>query len=118
MGKNNQNNGYAMCTTCTIILVKTAYDRAPWFRIVREPLRCGMVIMGYLYDVNPDDYLVKSDGCRNCVRFIKTGLKEKSALFRFLNGIINPVFDSIMETIVSEEEVLEAKKHAKEATLA
>ncbi len=116
MGKNNQNNGYAICTTCTIILVKTAYDRAPWFRIVREPLRFGMVIMGKLHGVNSDDYLVKSDGCRGCVRFIKTGLKEKSSLFRILNGIINPVFDHILETIVTREEVLEAKRYAREAT--
>jgi hypothetical protein len=43
-------------------------------------------------------------------------LKERSSLFRFLNGIVNPIFDHILETIVSKEEVLEAKKHAKEAT--
>jgi len=116
MEKNNQNNGYTMCTTCTIILVKTAYGRAPWFKIVREPLRCGMVIMGQLYGINPDNYLVKSAGCRDCVRFIKTGLKEKSSLFRMLNRFINPVFDHILETIVTRGEVLEAKRYAREAT--
>jgi hypothetical protein len=42
--------------------------------------------------------------------------QKKSSLFRFLNGIVNPVFDWILETIVSEEEVMEAKIHAKEAT--
>ncbi len=75
-----------------------------------------MVIMGKLYGVNYSDYLVRSEDCQGCVRFIKTGLKEKSSLFRFLNGIINPVFDWILETIVSEEEVMEAKIHANEAT--
>ncbi|KKL71837.1 hypothetical protein LCGC14_2090920 [marine sediment metagenome] len=75
-----------------------------------------MVIMGKFYGVNHSNYLVKSDECQGCVRFIKTGLKEKSSLFRFLNGIVNPVFDWILETIVSEEEVMEAKIHAKEAT--
>ncbi len=118
MKKNDQNEEYAVCTTCTILLVKTCNSRAWWFRIIREPLRQGMVIMGKLYGVNHSDYLVSSEGCRGCVRFIKTGLKEKSSLFRFLNGIANPVFDWIMETIVSEEEVLEAKKHARETTLA
>jgi hypothetical protein len=116
MEKNDLNGGYAICTTCTIRLVKTCYHRAGWFRIVREPLRYGMVIMGRIYGVKHNDYRVKSEECKGCVRFIKTGLKEKSSIFRFLNGIINPVFDRIIETIVSEQEVLEAKKHAREAT--
>jgi len=75
-----------------------------------------MVIMGEFYGVNHSNYLVKSDECQGCVRFIKTGLKEKSSLFRFLNRIVNPVFDWILETIVSEEEVMEATIHAKKAT--
>jgi len=33
-----------------------------------------------------------------------------------LNGIINPVFNRIVETIVIKEEIMEAKKYAKEAT--
>lgn len=116
MKKIDLNKGYPACTTCTVMLVKICYSRAWWFRIIREPLRYGMVVMGKLYGVSHSDYLVKSVECQGCVRFIKTGLKEKSSLFRFLNGIINPVFDWILETIVSEKEVLEAKKHAKEAT--
>ena len=98
------------------MLIKTCYKRAWWFRIIREPLRCGMVIMGRIYGVNHNNYLVKSDECHGCIRFIKTGLKEKSSFFRVLNGIVNPVFDHILETIVSKEEVLEAKRHAKGAT--
>lgn len=116
MIKHNQNKEYGVCNTCTIMLVKTSYERAWWFRIIREPLRFGMVVMSKFYGVNPDNYLVKSEECRGCVRFIKTGLKERSSLFGFLNGIVNPVFDRIMETIVSKEEVLEAKKYAKEVT--
>ncbi len=116
MKKSNRNKGYAVCNTCTIMLVRTCYNRAWWFRIIREPLRYSMVIMGKFYGVNHSNYLVKSDECQGCVRFIKTGLKEKSSLFRFLNRIVNPVFDWMLETIVSEEEVMEAKIHAKEAT--
>jgi len=116
MKKSNHNNGYAVCSTCTIMLVRASYSRAWWFRIIREPLRYGMVIMGWLYGVNHSDYLVKNQECQGCVRFIKTGLKERSSLFRVLNVILNPVFDWILETIVSEEEVLQAKKHAREAT--
>ena len=107
---------YAVCNTCTIKLVQICFARAWWFRLIREPLRFGMVIMGMFYDINPKDFPVKSESCYGCVRFTKTSLKDKSSLFRFLNGIINPIFDGIMETIVSNEEILEAKKYAREAT--
>ena len=107
---------YAVCTTCTIKLVELCYERAWWFRLIREPLRFGMVIMGLFYQVDPKDFPVRTDTCKGCVRFIKTGLKDKSSLFRWLNGIVNPVFDGIMETIVSRDEILEAKTYAREAT--
>jgi hypothetical protein len=72
--------------------------------------------MGKLYGINPQKFRVKSETCYGCVRFTKTALKDKSYLFRLLNGIINPVFDRIMGTIVSKQEIIEAKKYAKEAT--
>jgi hypothetical protein len=107
---------YAVCNTCTIKLVEICFARAWWFRLIREPLRFGMVIMGMFYDIDPKDFPVKSESCNGCVRFTKTSLKDKSSLFRFLNGIINPIFDGIMETIVSKEEILEAKQYAREVT--
>jgi hypothetical protein len=50
------------------------------------------------------------------MRFMKTALKEKSPVFSFLNSRINPVFDKMVERLVTEEEVLESKKYAREAT--
>ena len=114
--RTNQKNKFAVCNTCTIKLIEICYDRVWWFRPIREPLRLGMVIMGKLYGIDPRNYHVQTEACFGCVRFTKTALKDKSYLFRLLSGIINPVFDRIMETIVSKEEIMEAKKYAKEAT--
>jgi hypothetical protein len=50
------------------------------------------------------------------MRFRKTVLKERSALFRWLNARVNPVFDRLLETIVTQEEVHAAKQYAAEST--
>jgi len=106
----------AVCNTCTILLVRKAYARAPWFRLVREPLRLGMRLLGKLYRVNAADYAVRSEQCGGCVRFLKTALKEKSPVFRKLNDRMNPLFDRLMERVVTEEEIAESKRHAREMT--
>ena len=113
---DNAAGKYGACNTCTIRLVYTAYSRAPWFRLVREPLRYGMVVMGWWHGIDPKRYHVYTEGCRGCIRFTKEGLKERSALFRWLNGRINPMFDCILGGIVTAEEVVEAKQYAREAT--
>lgn len=105
----------AVCNTCTIQLVRIAYGRAPWFRLVREPLRAGMVVLGLLYRVEPGQYCVPTESCRGCVRFIKLGLRERSGLFRWLNAHVNPCFDCLLESIVTAAEVEEAKRYAAKA---
>lgn len=105
-----------VCGTCTIQLVRLAYRRAPWFCLVREPLRLGMVLMGKWHRIDPRQYRVYTQGCYGCVRFTKTALKEESASFRWLNERANPVFDRILETIVTKEEVSEAKRFAHQST--
>lgn len=50
------------------------------------------------------------------MRFYKVALKEKSALFRWLNDRVNPRFDALLERMVTAEEVREAKAYAREAT--
>jgi hypothetical protein len=50
---------YAVCNICTIKLVKICFARAWWFRLIREPLRFGMVIMGVFYDIDPKDFPIK-----------------------------------------------------------
>ncbi len=106
----------AVCNTCTRRLVDIAYERSPWFRLVREPLKLTMRTWVRLDGMDPGEYEVRSPGCYNCMRFYKTVLKEQSGFFRLLNTMVNPVFDVILERIVSKEEVKKAKAHACAAT--
>ena len=105
----------AVCHTCTRRLVDIAYQRSPWFRIVREPLKLTMRTWVRLYGFDTEVYEVRSPSCYKCMRFYKTTLKERSRLFRFLNSLVNPIFDFILERIVSREEVDKAKAHASAA---
>ena len=107
---------YGVCNTCTIMLVRLAYERAWWFRLIREPLRLGMILLGWLHRINPKDYQVRTLDCHGCIRFTKTALKEKSDLFCWLNDRVNPVFNLILETLVTQEEIQEAKRYARQAT--
>lgn len=104
-----------VCKVCTVRLVEAAYGRARWFRLVREPLRLGMLLMGKLYGVRPADYEILSEACRNCPRLVKLELKEKSALFRLLNSLVNPAFDRLIERLLTERERLEAEHFAEKA---
>ncbi|MEW6357277.1 MAG: nitroreductase [Planctomycetota bacterium] len=113
---NPAKTSYAVCNTCTIRLVELCYRRAWWFRFVREPLRLGMRIMAWWHGIDPRDYVVRTEACRGCIRFMKTALKEKSAAFRRLNDWINPLFDWMMERIVTAGEVENAKRYAREST--
>lgn len=107
---------YAVCNTCTVRLVDLAYRRAWWFRWVREPLKLGMKALAAWHGIDARDDTVRTQACRGCLRFLKTALKEQSGAFRWLNGRVNPVFDRLLETVVTPEEVQEAKRFAQEAT--
>ncbi len=104
-----------VCKICTIRLVEAAYARAPWFRLVRGPLRLAMLLLGRLYGVNTGAYELRSPACRGCPRLVKLELKEKSALFRPLNNLVNPYFDRLIERLLTEREMLEAEDFARRA---
>lgn len=106
----------AVCTTCTRRLVMLAYRRQPLFRLVREPLRVAMQVLCWLYRVDPTVYIVRTPACYGCPRFQKLALKERSALFRWLNDRINPLFDHMIARIVAEEEIQRAKAYARAAS--
>ncbi len=112
----NMTQRNATCGNCTLKLVAIAYRRAPWFRLFREPLKFGMRILAHIHHVDPSEYRVRTPECYNCIRFYKIGLKEKSATFRWLHKWINPIFDHVIEKIVTEEERKEAKEYAQTAS--
>lgn len=71
--------------------------------------------MAGLYRIDPEEYEVRSPACFGCLRFQKLALKEKSALFRRLNALVNPLFDALLAKIVTEEEMRQATVHASQA---
>lgn len=106
----------AVCTTCTLRLVNIAYRRRPLFRLFREPLKLGMRLLARIHHVDPNDYEVRTPSCYGCIRYYKVALKEKSALFRWLNNLINPIFDRELEKIIWQDELAKAKDYARRAT--
>ncbi|MBI4303921.1 MAG: nitroreductase [Chloroflexi bacterium] len=106
----------AVCNTCTLKLVTIAYRRAPWFRLLREPLKLGMRTLSRIHHVNVNEYVVRTPACYNCIRFYKTALREKSATFRWLHRWMNPMFDYFLENIVTKEELSQSKSYAKAAS--
>ena len=116
MTTNGDIKKSAVCNTCTLKLVSIAYSRAPWFRLFREPLRLGMRFLSWIHRVNPSEYEVRTPHCFGCIRFYKVALKEKSGLFRRMNDLFNPLYDALLERIVTEEEVKQAKTYARAAS--
>jgi hypothetical protein len=106
----------AVCGNCTLKLVTIAYQRAPWFRLLREPLKLGMRLLSRIHHVDTTEYLVRTPACYDCIRFYKVALKERSAIFRLLHSGINPVFDFVIEKIVTVEERQQSKRHAQAAS--
>jgi len=101
------------CSTCTRQLVMLAYQRSFWFRLLREPLKFTMRAWVRLANINIGAYEFATPACRKCNRFYKNALKDHSAFFCRLNDFINPIFDKILEGIVGQEAILDAKDMAK-----
>jgi len=96
--------------------VAIAYQRTTWFRLFREPLRLGMRWLAFIHQIDTKEYLVRTSGCYQCIRFYKTELSEKSFIFRWLHSRINPVFNKLIANIVSDEEKKAAKRYAEYAS--
>ena len=107
---------YAECNHCTYKLVAIAYQRAPWFRLFREPLIWGIRYLVWLHSVDVRAYVMRTEACNDCIRFYKTALFGKSASFRWLHNQINPIFNRFTGNIVTDEERKRAKEYALAAT--
>jgi len=106
----------ASCKNCALMLARIVYRRHWWFPLVREPLVLGMQLLAWWHRIDPARYPVRNQECRGCLRFIKTELEEKSPVFRFLNGIVGEPFSKLRNARLTQEELDEAKRFAKDAT--
>lgn len=100
------------CRNCTISLVRICERRAWWFGPARFPLVVGMRVMAKLHRIDPSVYALRSDECLGCLRFLKLELKERSPTFRRLNKLINPHFDRIRNSLLTQEELAEGRRKA------
>ena len=112
----NTSVTYAICNHCTYKLVAIAYQRAPWFRLFREPLILGMRLLSWLHRIDAKEYQVRTPGCYRCIRFYKTALFGRSASFRWLHNQVNPIFNKLIARIVNDEERKQAKVYADSAS--
>jgi hypothetical protein len=75
-----------------------------------------MLAMARWHRIDPRSYHVPSPFCVGCLRWTKTGLKERSATFRWLNNLVDPHFMRLIWRYVTLEERAEAKRFAVQAT--
>ncbi len=106
------------CGMCTFKCVRIAYRRAPWFRLVREPMIIGMRFLAAVHDIEGEvrAFPFPTLACNRCVRFYKTVLFRHSKSFRWLHGRLNPVFNYFMDRIVTPDERKQAHEFAMAAS--
>jgi len=92
------------CSSCTLYLVKLCYGRSLWFPFFREPLVIGMKLLGRFHGIKYLAIEGPNKECKGCLRYLKNSLKEHSPLFVFLNGLVNPVFNSLRDSFLDKED--------------
>jgi hypothetical protein len=100
------------CKICTIHLEQLCYARAWWFRVFREILATGIRCFAFFYGIRADQYTMRSSMCKKCLRFRKNILKEKSGVFNWMDGYLNPMFNRVRDSLLSEQEKENARRLA------
>ncbi len=104
-----------VCKNCALMLAMSCYEKHWWFKLIREPLIWGMRYLAWWNKIDINKHGVRKTGCKNCIRFMKAELEEKSPTFNFLNRFIGPWFGDMRNGMLTEEEKAEAKRIAQEA---
>jgi len=104
-----------VCKLCTIRLEALCYQRSWWFRGFRETLAAGVRAFAFVWRIQPQKFITRSPGCHRCLRFQKNALKEQSALFRWLDSFLNPLFNHARDRLLTAEELAEARQVASQA---
>ena len=104
-----------ICKNCALMLARIVYRRHWWFPLAREPLVLGMRILALCNGIDARRHLVRNHECGGCIRFMKAELEEKSPTFRFLNNRIGERFSNMRNARLTQAELEEAKRFAREA---
>jgi hypothetical protein len=108
-----QAQSTASCRICTIRLEQLCYRRAWWFRAFREVLATGIRLFAFVYAIRAEDHPARSPMCYRCLRFRKNAIKERSALFNWLDAYLNPFFNRVRDSLLTGQE----KEHARQLAL-
>jgi hypothetical protein len=73
------------------------------------------VLLHKFYLIRPTDCLARSPMCFKCIRFRKNALKERSALFNWLDSYLNPMFNRVRDSLLTIEELDNARALARRA---
>jgi len=103
------------CKICTIRLEQLCYQRAWWFRAFREILASGIRLFSIAYNIDPARHPARWTMCHRCLRFRKNILKERSLLFCWLDGFLNPLFNRARNALLTPQELEDARALAKRA---
>lgn len=104
-----------VCRNCAFRLARRCYERHWWFRLIREPLLLGMRILAWWHKIDVRKHVVLNPECHGCIRFMKAELENKSFTFRFLNDQIGNKFSKLRDSMLTKQELDEAKRYAREA---
>lgn len=103
------------CTICTIHLEQLCYQRAWWFRVFRELLASGIRVFALGYRIRAEQHPARASMCYRCLRFRKNALQARSPLFNWLDGYLNPLFNRVRDSLLTEEEKTAARALAQRA---
>lgn len=103
------------CKICTIRLEQLCYARAWWFRAFREVLATGIRVFALVTRTPADGHGARSAQCQGCLRFRKNALKRRSALFNWLDGHLNPLFNRARDSLLTPDELERARLLARRA---
>lgn len=102
-----------VCKNCAARLAQWCYQKHWWFRLIREPLLAGMRFLAWWNGIDARRHGVRNPECYGCIRFMRAELDEKSPTFRFLFEIIGKRVTRLRNSLLTQQELDEAKRHAR-----
>ena len=101
------------CKICTRHLESLCYQRAWWFWAFRQVLAAGVHLFAFFTRTRSTSIHPRSPYCHSCLRFRKNALKRESTVFCYLDKIINPLFNSLRDSLLTQDELSRARILAK-----
>ena len=105
----------ASCKICTIRLETLCYQRAWWFRVFREILAGGIRHFRYRLSHSPEGLSRALADVFQMHSVPQERLKERSALFNWLDSYLNPMFNHVRNSLLTAEELENARALARRA---